>query len=230
MQKILQTTANTKKIILEGSDRTKRTMILLLISGACLLTLLALSYIGISNSWLCELDNTDPKYNYICKQLRKDITCANIAGPLQIEIILDINNEVKASGLIVCPWENAISEIRICFILGAILVVFIGIVSVTKEDKKMAELHINSAYFFSLLLAIAGTFDLYAVQDSIVDNYSLCTLTNEYAVQNDIKSERMNCTYGLYKMTGYTGYLCSLTLIIAAFQIKEWKLNLAFNR
>ena len=128
--------------------------------------------------------------------------------------------------MIVCPWENAISELRICFILGAVLTIVIGVTALTKEDKKHAEVHTNAAYFFSLLLAIAASFDIYAVEDSIVNNYSLCTLSDEFTVESGVTGERMHCSHNLYRITGYAGYICSLLLIVAALQVKNWKNNL----
>ena len=192
--------------------------------------LLALSYLGTGSSWTCELDSTDPKHAYICKQLRKDASCISLTGPISAEIILDINSEVKASALIVCPWENAISELRVCFVLGALLIVVLGIAALSQEDRKMAEVHVNSAYFFSLLLAIAAFFDLYAVQDSIANNYSLCTLTDEFAVESGVTGERMDCSHEIYRLTAYAGYICSFTLIIAALQVKNWRSGLAMDR
>lgn len=230
MQGILQSTANTKRLIMEGSEKAKKTSIFLLVSGFSLLLLLALSYLGTGNSWTCELDNTDPKHAYICKQLRKDASCTSLTGPISAEIILGINNEVKASALIVCPWENAISELRVCFALGAILIVAIGIVALAQKDKQLADVHINSSYFFSLLLAIAAFFDLYAVEDSVSNNYSLCNLTDEFAVANGVTGERMECSHELYKITAYLGIICSATLITAAFQVKSWRGTLGLDR
>lgn len=229
MQGILQSTMSTKRLILEGSEKTKQTSIFLLIAGFGLLILLTLSYLGTGTSWTCELDNSDPKHAYICKQLRKDASCMSLTGPINTEIILDINSEVKASALIICPWENGISELRVCFILGALLTVILGISSLAKEDKKLSEVHINAAYFFSLLLAIAACFDLYAIEDSVVNNFSLCTLTEEFTVENGVSGERMECSHDIYRFTVYTGFVCSLLLIIAALQVKNWRSNLSMT-
>ena len=226
MQSIINSTVNAKRLLLEGNDRTKKTSIFLIVAGLSLVILFALSYLGTGSSWTCELDKTDEKHNYICKQLRKDASCISLTGPINAEIILDINNEVKSSELIICPWENAISELRVCFIFGALLIVGLGITALSKEDKNLAEVHISSAYFFSLLLAIAASFDLYAVEDSIINNFSLCNLTDEFAVEVGVTGERMDCSHALYKITGFAGFICSLTLIIAALQVKNWKNNL----
>lgn len=39
-----------------------------------------------------------------------------------------------------CPWEIAISEIRLCFILLSITSVLVGIYALRKSNKKYAEL------------------------------------------------------------------------------------------
>ena len=97
-----------------------------------------------------------------------------MTGPLKAEIILDIQTQAKASANIVCPWENAMSELRICFDIGSLLVLVIGIAALIKESKELADMHINSAYFFGLLMGIAATFDFFAISDSKTNNFSLC--------------------------------------------------------
>ena len=59
---------------------------------------------------------------------------------IKAEVLLNVNNEVKASALAVCPWEIAISELRVCFILLSIICVFVGLFAIRKESKKTAEL------------------------------------------------------------------------------------------
>ena len=61
--------------------------------------------------------------------------------------MLNIENEVKASALIICPWEIAISELRICFTLLSMLCTGIGIYSVRKEDKNFAKTVYNCCNF-----------------------------------------------------------------------------------
>lgn len=156
-------------------------------------------------------------------------SCRTLTGPLKAEILLNINDEVKASAYIVCPWENAISELRICFALGSALVVIIGLLSLANEDKKLADLHVNSAYFFTLLLVISSTFDLFAVSNSNTNNYSLCNLTNEFQVEDGVTGERLSCTHDIYNFTAYLGYTAAAALLASSFYLKGWKDNLSLD-
>jgi len=222
-------TEHAKRLILEAPDTTRKTCGVLLVSLilACLHVLL--SFMGTGNSWTCEVDNQDPKHDYICKELRSSASCQVLTGPLKAEILLDVEGEVKASAYIVCPWENAMSELRLCFALGAGLCLLVGLLALAKEDKKLAELHTNAAYFFSLLLAIAATFDLYAISDSKTNNYSLCNLTNEFSVEDGVTGEMMDCSHELYNFTAYVGYLAAASVIVCAYYVKDWKENLVLD-
>ena len=52
--------------------------------------------------------------------------------------MLNLDNNVKASGVIQCPWEIAISELRICFTLLSLLSCGIGLLAVKNKNKKYA--------------------------------------------------------------------------------------------
>ena len=143
--------------------------------------------------------------------------------------MLNLNDEIKASALIVCPWENAISEIRVCFVLASLMIMVLSLSSISKEDKKLAELSINASYFFSLLLAIAGSFDLYAIEDSRANNFSLCNLTDHFALEAGVKGERMDCSHEIYSLTGYLGFICSFFVLNSALQLKSWKSSLGLT-
>ncbi|CAG9325051.1 unnamed protein product [Blepharisma stoltei] len=220
---------DAKRLIFEAPDTTRRTLFVLLFTFVCLIIHIYCTYLGTANSWTCELDSTDPKHNYVCKELMQKASCSTLTGPLKAEILLNINDEVKASALIVCPWENAISELRICFALGSALVVIIGLLSLSNEDKKLADLHINSAYFFTLLLVISSTFDLFAVSNSNTNNYSLCNLTNEFSVEDGISGEYLSCTHDIYNFTAYLGYVAAVMLLASSYYLKGWRDNLSLD-
>ena len=223
MQRFQQSTEQAKRLILEAPDNTRKTIFALLTSLVLLCLLLLLSYLGTGTSWTCELDSNEPSHDYICKELRRAANCRNLSGPIRTEILLDINSQVKASAMIVCPWENAISELRICFILTSILTVLLGFFAISKESKRQAELHSSSAYFFCLLLAIASTFDLYSIADAETNNYSLCNLVDEFEVAEGVTGERMNCTFRIYEFTAYIGYLAAASVLFAGYQVNQWK-------
>ena len=221
---------STKQILSQGNEVAKRSSILLIITGLLLLLLLLLSYLGTGSSWTCELDTTQGSNWNICTSLRKDASCMSLAGPLHAEILLNINDEIRASALIVCPFENAISEIRVCFVLAGLMLIVLSLTAISKEDKKLADLSIHSSYFFSLLLAIAGSFDLYAVQDSRANNFSLCNLTEHFALEPGVKGERMECSHDLYSLTGYFGFVCSFFVLNSALQLRSWRSSLGISR
>ncbi|CAG9313276.1 unnamed protein product [Blepharisma stoltei] len=225
----MNTTEDAKKLIFEANDTTRKTTFILLGTLAIIFIHLGLSVEGTGAAWECELDNSSPKHLYICKQLRQSASCRTLTGPLKAEILLNSNNEVKASAYIVCPWENAMTELRICFALGAGMALFIGLFSLMKEDKKLAEFHINSTIFFSLLLAIAATFDLFAISDSRNNNYAMCNLTNDFELQEGIVGEKIECTHTIYQVTGYLGYVAGGLLLVSAYYMKNWKNNLTLD-
>ena len=154
----------------------------------------------------------------------------SLAGSLHAEIMLKINDEIRTSALIVCTFENAVSKIRVCFVLAGLLLVVLSVTAISKEDRKLADLSIHSSYFFSLLLAIAGSFDLYAVQDLRAHNFSLCNLTDHFALEPGVKGERMECLDELYTLTGYIGFVCNFFVLNSALQLRSWKLNLGTSK
>jgi len=222
-------TEKAKKLILEAPDNTKKAYLVLLVTLAMLLLQLFASYMGMGSSWTCRLDNSDPAHPDICNYLRSVASCRLLTGPLKAQVTLDINNQAKASAEIVCPWENASSELRICFSVAAALSVVVGLSALSKESKKLSELHINSAYFFMFLLGLASTFDLFAVQQSEEDNYLLCNLSNELVPKEGVNGESMECNHYLYNFTAYFGYFIAGALLYSTYNMKVWKDNLSLD-
>jgi hypothetical protein len=66
---------------------------------------------------------------------------------------LNIKDEVKASALVifnyngifkaVCPWEIAVSELRVCFILLSVVCVLLGFYAIRSQSRKFADLVIK---------------------------------------------------------------------------------------
>lgn len=63
------------------------------------------------------------------------MNCRTVSGPIQAEVMLNVDNEVQASALVQCPWEIAISELRICFALLSLLCTGIGLYAIRKKNK-----------------------------------------------------------------------------------------------
>ncbi|CAG9314986.1 unnamed protein product [Blepharisma stoltei] len=221
-------TEDAKRIILEAPDTTRKTAVVLFITLGLLIGALAFSLYGMTDSWNCELDSSNQTYNSLCHELRGYVGCRNVKGPLSAEIIINYKGEAKASATMVCPWDNAISELRVCFILVSILSILMGIRSLTTESKKQADMVVQVSYIFSFLLLMASTFDLFAVNDSELNNKDVCTLSGTFEFKN-VESERLQCGYTFYSMTGFYGYLCGFGLLISALQLRTWKDNLTLD-
>ena len=229
MFEIATSTDKAKKLILESPDYTRKAAIVLIISAIVTFTHLILSFVGTETEWSCELDQLDSKHEAICKKLLKTASCRNLKGPLRAEIILDIQTEAKASAEIICPWENAMSELRICFIVGCLLTNIAGITALIKESKNLAELTIDASYFFGLLLFISALFDYSAINDSLIDNYFLCNWTKDIDLGIGVSKEHLNCNYSLFTFTAYCGVLNSICLFIASYTTGIWKKHLVLE-
>ena len=80
------------------------------------------------------------------KNYRKAVNCKTVSGP----------------ALAVCPWEIAISELRVCFILLSLICVFVGLFAIRKESKKTAELvKKNKKKIFLIISLISFFFKFY---------------------------------------------------------------------
>lgn len=53
-----------------------------------------------------------------------------------------------------CPWEMAVSELRVCFVFMGLICSGIAFIALKKEDRKYAEIHSTAALFLSVLLVI----------------------------------------------------------------------------
>ena len=229
MFSLATSTDQAKKLILESPDYTRKAAIVLIISLLVTFTHLILSLIGTETDWSCELDQLDSKHEIICTKLLKSASCRNLKGPLRAEIILDIQTEAKASAQITCAWENAMSELRICFIIGCFLTNALGIAGLIKESRSLAELAISASYFFGLLLIISSLFDYLDIEDSKVDNFFLCSWNEDIDLGIGVTREHLNCSYSLYSFTAFWGVLNSLCLFIASYTTGVWKQHLVLD-
>ena len=218
-----------KKLILDSPDYTRKAAITLLIALLVLSLHLILSFVGTDTIWVCEIDSKNPKHELICNKLMKSASCRNLTGPLRAEIILDIQTEAKASAEIICPWENAMSELRICFDIGGLLAIAIGVAALIKESRYLADMHINSAYFFSLLMGIAAIFDRFAINDSKMNNYSLCNWTEDINLGSGVTKEHLRCNYSVYEFTSYFGFLATVMVLMSSYMMKIWKRHLVLD-
>jgi hypothetical protein len=220
---------DAKRLILEAPDTTKKTSFFLFLTLVFLIGGLVLSWIGMGDSWVCELDSNSENHAFICRELRRLVGCTNISGPIHAEILLNVKGEVKASANIECSWDHAISELRVCFLLTSVLAVLLGLHALSRESKKNAELYVQASYFFVFLILMMSTFDLFAVANAENTNQDLCTLTGVFELSKGIEGEKLECTYDFFRITGVYGYLCALSLLVSALQVKTWSSNLSID-
>lgn len=116
-----------------------------LISSFISLILVLISTWGtIRDYWICELDEHNKHNLLICKELRRAVNCkTTIAPPIRAEVILLINNTIKASALAFCGWDTAISEIRTCFSILSLITIYLAWNAIITKSRKLAEIVIS---------------------------------------------------------------------------------------
>eukprot|EP01016_Furgasonia_blochmanni_P031346 TRINITY_DN32405_c0_g2_i1.p1 TRINITY_DN32405_c0_g2~~TRINITY_DN32405_c0_g2_i1.p1 ORF type:complete len:237 (-),score=34.52 TRINITY_DN32405_c0_g2_i1:140-850(-) len=212
-----------KKILYEGDAPTKKMFITVLFTLLSLFVLLILSILGTTDQWTCEVDSRHSKHDYICGELRRAVNCKTVSGPIRAEVFLQVGSEAKANAVAVCPWEIAISELRFCFVLMSILCSLVGLYAIRKESRKYAEVHFQSAIFFAVVLLIAAFFDYVSISNSRINNFNLCTLSDEFEVDKSIKGESMECTFNYYYATVIAGVISAGSLLYSSHSVNKWR-------
>lgn len=118
--------------------------IFLILSFISLILVLVSTWGTIRDYWICELDENNKHNHLICKELRRAVNCkTTIAPPIRAEVILRINNTIKASALAFCGWDTAISEIRTCFCILSLITIYLAWNAISTQSKKLAEIVIS---------------------------------------------------------------------------------------
>lgn len=212
-----------KKKLIENDKMKTQSTYLVAISTGTLICLLIISIVTVRDLWVCELDQNDPNYSHICKELRRSVNCkTTVAPPIKAEVLLKINNKVRASAIAFCGWDTAVSEIRICFIILSFLSIYFAWMAIIKSSKKQAEIFSYSALFFSILLIISSIFDYIQILDSKMNNYNLCNLIDEFKVEKNIDSEIMECSFTSFYWTIVLSLLTSIFLLFSSSYVSEW--------
>jgi hypothetical protein len=117
--------------------------------------LLIFSFLTISDIWVCELDEENKNQSHICKELRRSVNCkTTIAPPIKAEVLLNINNSIRASAYAFCGWDTAVSEIRLCFIFLSFVALYYAVKALTTHSKKLCEIVTYLLTIVLLFLAI----------------------------------------------------------------------------
>jgi hypothetical protein len=117
--------------------------------------LLIISFYTIRDVWVCELDEGNKNQSHICKELRRAVNCkTTIAPPIRAEVLLNINNSIKASAYAFCGWDTAVSEIRLCFVFLSFVALYYAIKAMSFNSKKLCEIvkHIILVFLFKFFL------------------------------------------------------------------------------
>lgn len=212
-----------KKKLIENSKLKSQSTIMVIVSGICLLILITISISTVRDVWVCELDQNNSNQSHICKELRRAVNCkTTVAPPIRAEVLLRINNTIRASAYAFCGWDTAVSEIRICFVILSFLSIYFAWRALTKSSKKLAEIFSYSSFFFATLLIISSVFDYIQILDSKVNNYNLCNLIDEFKVETNVDSEMMECTYTSFHLTIIFSLLSSISLLTSSQLISNW--------
>ena len=217
------TTQIAKDLLLRSNQVTSRTAMSLVASLVAVAIGLLITLVGMSNSWTCELDSNTGMHDPLCTELRSFMGCTKISGPVRAEVLLNVKGEVKASAYLVCPWETAISEVKVCIFLTTLLGIFFGLRALSNESKKQAEFFVQSSYFFSFMLAVGSVFDFFALAAAEANNQDVCTLSGSFEVSEGIEADKLDCSYWLFSLTGYYGLVCAVLVLVSNFYMKDWK-------
>jgi hypothetical protein len=212
-----------KKNLMENSKLKNQSSTLIVLTFISLSILFIISLVTIRDEWVCELDEDSKNQLHICKELRKAVNCkTTIAPPIKAEVLLRINNTIRASAYAFCGWDTAVSEIRICFIMLSFISIYIAWKALSKSSKKMSEIFSYTAVFFAILLIISSLFDYIQILDSKVNNYNLCNLKDEFKVESYVDSEVMDCTFNLFYSTIVFSLFSSIFLLISSQVMSAW--------
>ena len=212
-----------KKKLIENDKLKSQSIYLVASTTVLLICLLVISILTVRDVWTCELDANDPNYSHLCKELRHSVNCkTTVAPPIKAEVLLRINNKVKASAVAFCGWDTAVSEIRICFIILSFLSVYFAWKALMISSKKQAEIFSYSALFFALLLIISAIFDFIQILDSKMNNYNLCNLIDEFKIEKNVDSEMMECSFNSFYWTIVFSMLSSILLLFSSSTVSDW--------
>ena len=72
------------------------------------------------------------------------MNCKTVTGPITATTTLKVlggeSGSALATAYVQCPWEIAVSELRICFVLLSMLCTGIGLWSVRNRNKEWAKM------------------------------------------------------------------------------------------
>ena len=101
-----------------------------------------------------------------CDQIRSKLTCkAQLVSPMSLNFNVG-SSKINANVSILCGWETATSQIRVCIVLCAIYATYQAYNAARYEQRKTTDSYLQSVGFLSFLLATTAFFDALSIVDS----------------------------------------------------------------
>jgi hypothetical protein len=79
---------------------------------------------------------------------------------------------------VLCSFETATSQIRICIVLCALYATYLAYTAAKQESRKIVDTYLSAVAFLSFLLVTTSCFDVLAIFDSQNDNFTMCSLSH----------------------------------------------------
>lgn len=137
--------------------------------AASLLGVLTLSLFTLRDSFTCTGSFDE------CDTIRSKLSCkAQLVSPISLQFNVSVSHSKGAYVSVMCGWETATSQIRVCIVLCALYATYLAYEASTKENRKMTDTYLSSVHFLAFLLATTSFFDILSIVDSQGDNYSTC--------------------------------------------------------
>ena len=89
---------------------------------------------------------------------------------------------------VLCGWEPATSQIRVCIVLSALYATYLAYQAASTENRKMTDNYLSSVGFLSFLLATTALFDVLSIMDSADDNFSTCQMEHVSPLKEFVSS------------------------------------------
>lgn len=198
---------------------SKRAVYLSIVIITLLTWQLYLSFVGMSNSWSCNVDALDAKYELICYRLIQNTSCRNIYGPLALDAVIDIQTRFKGYLSIQCPWNIASTELRIFFsALSLAFIIYLLYIHIRKKPINIPHAKVFSI-ILSILIGTTSIFDLLSIINSHKYNSSLCSGSNLPYLGSGISILSIQCPATNFFMTPLISALTSISMMLISYSL-----------
>ena len=106
-----------------------------------------------------------------------------------------VTNNQGANVSIMCGWEPATSQIRVCLVLCALYATYLAYDAAWTENRKMVDNYLQSVGFLTFLLITTAAFDLLSIMDAQNDNYTTCNLEHGHKLAQWMPTGNNPCSF-----------------------------------